>query len=89
MVAGLIALLYADDHQPQTPQEWEHWLASTRNTTTIVTQVTGTTDDAETRLIHAHCHQGDGHALHADTPRGLLEPDAVKAARPVCARHGQ
>jgi len=54
-----------------TPQEWEHWLASTRNTTTIVKQATGTTDDAETRLIHAHCHHGNGHALHAHTPARL------------------
>jgi signal transduction histidine kinase len=28
--------LYAIDDRPQTPREWERWLASTRNTTTIV-----------------------------------------------------
>jgi RNA-directed DNA polymerase len=64
--------LYADDRQPQTPQEWEHWLANARNTTTIVTQATGTTDDAEHRLIHAHCHHGKRPTpLHANTPTRL------------------
>ena len=66
------ATLIAVDHRPQTPHQWEQWLANTRNTITIVKQETGTPDEAEPRLIHAHCHTSRGTALlPADEPVGL------------------
>jgi len=46
--------LLADDQQPQTPNDWEQWLTSTRKTITIVEPVTP--DTADRRLIHAACH---------------------------------
>jgi RNA-directed DNA polymerase len=65
------ATLPTAEPQPQTPREWEHWLTSTRNTITIVTQVTSTSDEAELRLIHAHCHNRDPALLPAYKPTGL------------------
>jgi RNA-directed DNA polymerase len=65
------ALFPAED-RPQTPREWEQWLATTRKTITIVTQGSGTTDAAEPRLIHARCGNGNGPALlRAHEPSGL------------------
>ena len=46
--------LFAD--QPQTPIDWEAWLAATRTTITIVKPVTGTPDTADHRLIHTRCN---------------------------------
>jgi RNA-directed DNA polymerase len=65
-------LLPADD-PPQSPQQWEHWLAATRKTiTTIVTRNDGAPDDTEPRLIHAHCRNGQGPTLlPAHEPSGL------------------
>ena len=65
------ATLPTAEPRPQTPREWEHWLTSTRNTITIVTQVTSTSDEAELRLIHAHCHNRDPALLPANKPTGL------------------
>jgi RNA-directed DNA polymerase len=45
--------LFANDQQPQTPQDWEQWLTNTRKTITIVKPATP--DTAEHRLIHADC----------------------------------
>jgi RNA-directed DNA polymerase len=47
-------LLAASD-RPQTPREWERWLATTRKTIDVVWN-TATTDAAEPRLIHLHCN---------------------------------
>jgi RNA-directed DNA polymerase len=48
--------LFAVDHRPQSPLEWEQWLATARKTITkIATWDNGTSDPAEPRLIHAHC----------------------------------
>jgi RNA-directed DNA polymerase len=65
-------LLPADD-TPQSPQQWEHWLAATRKTiTTVVTRDGGAPDDTEPRLIHTHCRNGQGPALlPAHEPPGL------------------
>jgi RNA-directed DNA polymerase len=57
------ATLDAADHRPQTPREWEHWLASTRNTITITLREPGTPDMADHRLTHSHCHHGNGPVL--------------------------
>jgi RNA-directed DNA polymerase len=72
------ALLPADD-QPQTPREWEQWLATTRKT--IVKDALredGKSGTAEPRLIHAHCRSGPGARdgrdpalLPASDPSGL------------------
>jgi hypothetical protein len=49
-------MLLAIDDRPQTPREWESWLATARATITIVAaREAGTSDSAEPRLIHAHC----------------------------------
>jgi RNA-directed DNA polymerase len=57
------ALLPADD-RPQTPREWERWLATTRKTITkVVIRDDGTSDDHEPRLLHAHCRDGSRPAL--------------------------
>ena len=55
--------------QPQTPSDWAQWLTATRTAIMIVKPVTGTSDEAEHRLIHAHCN---GPALlPAYQPSGL------------------
>ena len=46
-------LLPVED-QPQTPREWETWLATTRKTLDV-TRENGTSDKAEPRLTHTHC----------------------------------
>jgi RNA-directed DNA polymerase len=48
------ATLLAASDRPQTPREWEHWLATTRKTIDIVWN-TAKTDAAAPRLIHHHC----------------------------------
>ena len=65
--------LASDDDRPQTPREWERWLATTRKTITkVVIREDGTPDEHEPRLIHAHCRQGNGPALlPAYEPTGL------------------
>jgi len=71
--------LFAVDDRPQTPREWEQWLATTRNTIAkIAMREAGTTDAAEPRLTHTHCRTGH-HArngkrsalLPAHEPSGL------------------
>ena len=47
-------LLAASD-RPQTPREWEHWLATTRKTIDVVWN-TANSDAAQPRLIHLHCN---------------------------------
>ena len=47
-------LLAASD-RPQTPRDWEHWLATTRKTIDVVWD-TANSDAAAPRLIHLHCH---------------------------------
>jgi RNA-directed DNA polymerase len=72
-------LLPADD-PPQSPREWEHWLAATRKTIVkehIVARENAP-DENEPRLVHAHCHRrhvaADGRGrrlLSAREPSGL------------------
>jgi RNA-directed DNA polymerase len=54
--------LVASD-RPQTPREWEHWLATTRKTIDVVWN-TANSDAAEPRLIHLDCN-------HTRQPPGL------------------
>jgi RNA-directed DNA polymerase len=58
--------------QPQTPSDWETWLTAARTTITIVKPATGTTNEADHRLIHARCANRSGPAiLPAYQPTGL------------------
>jgi RNA-directed DNA polymerase len=54
--------LFAVENQPQTPSEWEKWLATR---TAIITTATrpGSSETAGTRLIHAECRHGLGPEL--------------------------
>ena len=49
------ATLVADEDRPQTPHQWETWLATARKTIDVV-WAPGTPDKAEPRLIHLHCN---------------------------------
>jgi RNA-directed DNA polymerase len=68
--------LPAIDHRPDTPREWEHWLAGARKTITIDKRATRP-DTAEHRLIHTACrdrasaHRGTPAPLPANQPTGL------------------
>jgi RNA-directed DNA polymerase len=58
--------LHAAADQPQTPGDLERWLATNRATITTIPTRTAGTDEAELRLIHAHC------ANRAPRPAPLL-----------------
>jgi hypothetical protein len=57
---------------PQTPHDWEVWLATTRKTIDVMWDH-GTPDKAEQpRLMHVRCHHGRGPALlPTQPPSGL------------------
>ena len=87
-------LLHAD-HQPQSPHEWEQWINTVtkamRKKAVVIDPHSGG-DQTTHRLLHAHCHQHRQRAQHKqkqDAHRGLLEPDAVKVARPVLRGPGR
>ncbi len=65
--------LLPDGDRPQTPHQWEQWLATTRKTITkVVNREDDTSDKHEPRLIHVHCRDGNGPALlPAYEPVGL------------------
>jgi RNA-directed DNA polymerase len=76
-------LLLDADRPPQTPREWEQWLAATRKAITrnaIAEQAGSTPDEGRLRLLHAHCSRrsaGDakpGSFCPPPSPRGLPEP---------------
>ena len=59
---------------PQTTTSWEQWLATTRTTIIMTAARTGTSDEAEPRLIHADCRHRHGRRpalLPANAPPGL------------------
>ena len=64
-------LLLHADRPPQSPQEWEQWLAATRKAIAksyLTVREDGTPDDTTIRLIHAQCQRrpidyGTGTAL--------------------------
>ena len=63
--------LVAVEDRPQTPHQWETWLATTRKTIDV-TWEKGTSDTAEPRLIHLRCNTNSGPALlPARQPSGL------------------
>jgi RNA-directed DNA polymerase len=53
----------AVEDRPQLPQDWEHWLATTRTAIVKTAARTGTLDEAELRLVHANCRHGNSPAL--------------------------
>jgi RNA-directed DNA polymerase len=63
------SLLPVDD-RPQTPREWEAWLATTRKTLDVIRE-DGASDKAEPRLIHTHCSNWSPELLPARQPPGL------------------
>jgi RNA-directed DNA polymerase len=65
--------LLPDDDRPQTPHEWERWLATTRKTITkVVIREVSNPDEREPRLIHVRCRDDSGPALlPAYEPAGL------------------
>ena len=56
------ATLLPVEDRPQTPREWEAWLAGPRKTIDVIWEH-GTPDKAEPRLVHLHCQHGHGPAL--------------------------
>jgi RNA-directed DNA polymerase len=76
-------LLLDADRPPQTPREWEQWLAAIRKAITknaIATPAGSNPDEGRLRLLHAHCYRhyaGKREARQlqpATSPRGLPEP---------------
>jgi RNA-directed DNA polymerase len=60
--------------RPQTPREWEHWLATTRKTITkIAMHADDASDETEPRLIHADCHQRH----HGPAPLPAYQPPGL------------
>jgi RNA-directed DNA polymerase len=77
---GCGQLLLDADRPPQTPREWEQWLAATRKAITknaIATAAGSTPDEGRLRLLHAHCNRRSAGnrkspaLLHASEPSGL------------------
>jgi RNA-directed DNA polymerase len=74
-------MLVPVEDRPQTPREWEHWLATTRKTIHVMWDP-GMTDTAEPRLIHVRCH----------ISRGTTQPPASQPlglARAGCRETGK
>ena len=89
------ALLLHADQPPQSPQDWERWITTITKAMrkkAVVIDPLGGSDHTTQRLLHAHCHQRWRQAQpkqKQDAHRGLLEPDAVKIARPVLRGPGR
>jgi CheY-like chemotaxis protein len=73
-------LLLDADRPPQSPREWEQWLAVTRKAmirNAIAMRADKTPDEATLRLLHAHCHRQYARSskspalLPASQPQGL------------------
>lgn len=53
-------LLLDADRKPQSPREWEQWLAVTRKAiihNAVVMRADGTPDETTFRPLHAHCQR--------------------------------
>jgi RNA-directed DNA polymerase len=71
-------LLLDADRPPQSPREWEQWLAATRKAmihNAVVLRADGTPDTATLRLLHAHCYR-----QHARTSKS---PALLPASEPA------
>jgi len=80
---GCGQLLLDAGRPPQTPREWEQWLAATRKAIThnaIAAQAGSAPDEGRLRLLHAHCTRRSagnakpGNFCPPSSPRGLPEP---------------
>ena len=80
---GCGQLLLDADRPPQSPREWEQWLAATRKAITknaIATPAGSNPDEGRLRLLHAHCYRRSAGKRKAQqlqpatSPRGLPEP---------------
>jgi RNA-directed DNA polymerase len=80
---GCGQLLLDADRPPQTPREWEQWLAATRKAIThnaIATHTGSNPDEGRLRLLHAHCIRRragtakPGNFCPPPSPEGLPEP---------------
>jgi RNA-directed DNA polymerase len=80
---GCGQLLLDADRPPQSPREWEQWLAATRKAiirNAIAEQAGGTPDEGRLRLLHAHCSRRSagnakpGNFRPPPSPQGLPEP---------------
>ena len=80
---GCGQLLLDADRPPQSPREWEQWLAATRKAITknaIATAAGSEPDEGRLRLLHAHCYRRSAGKRKAQqlqpatSPRGLPEP---------------
>ena len=80
---GCGQLLLDADRPPQSPREWEQWLAATRKAITknaIATAAGSDPDEGRLRLQHAHCYRRSAGKRKAQqlqpatSPRGLPEP---------------
>jgi len=76
-------LLLDADRPPQSPREWEQWLAAIRKAITknaIATPAGSTPDEGRLRLLHAHCYRRSAgkrtaqQLQPATSPRGSPEP---------------
>ena len=64
--------LFAVEDRPQTPREWEKWLATRTTIITTATREPNPAQEAAPRLIHAECRRGLGPELRdAYEPSGL------------------
>ena len=64
--------LFAVEDRPQTPREWEKWLATRTAIITTATRESNPAQEAAPRLIHAECRRGLGPELRdAYEPSGL------------------
>ncbi len=71
-------LLLDADRPPQSPREWEQWLTVTRKAMVrkaIVVRADGTPDEANLRLLHAHCHR--------QNTRNSKSPALLPASEPM------
>jgi RNA-directed DNA polymerase len=68
--------LLSSDDRPESPREWEHWLATSRKTLVIVHSVARAeaTDETEPRLVHVTCR--------AACRRGSRDPQLLSAREP-------
>jgi RNA-directed DNA polymerase len=56
--------LFPVEDRPQTPQEWDKWLATRTAVITTATREPGPADTAAPRLTHPECRRGLGPELH-------------------------
>jgi hypothetical protein len=72
-------LLLDADRPPQSPREWEQWLAAIRKAITknaIATPAGSTLDEGRLRLLHAHCYRRSAGKRKAQQLQPATSPGA-------------